>query len=400
MGHHVCGGTGGHRAGDAGKAIGIARRQAGVGGQHRQAVAGVHKAAAAHDHVAIAVAVAGGPKTVVIAIEQQAGQLMGIGEVGVGVAAAKILQWDAIANGAGRRPQQPFQQAAGIGASDGVHRVKGDREIAAQQGSDLIEIEQALHQCHVVLHPVDHLHHQFPQLLLAADAEVGRRRIRLDAISIQAGGFGIDGVGDRFRRRTAVGAVHLDAEVAVWTTRIVASRENDAGDGAVAADQVRGGGGGEDAAGGGDYPCQPMGRGHAADDANGLAVAIAAVSPHHQGAAGDAGDGAQRGLDKAFEVVGGGKLAGALAQPRGARLLVAEGLGKADVLNAHGWLPACRARLSVPPCGDPHCWASATFWLRQLPGGGHLPGCGHCWAAATARLRPLPGCGPGVAPAI
>ena len=48
-----------------------AQRQGGVRGNHGQAVAGIHEAALAQDHVAVAITVAGGPEAEVIAVQQQ-----------------------------------------------------------------------------------------------------------------------------------------------------------------------------------------------------------------------------------------------------------------------------------------------------------------------------------------
>ena len=132
LGHHIHSGAGGHRAGHAGQASGVARCQGGVGGEHRQAVTGIHKATLADHHVAVAIAIAGGAKAITVATEQQLGEVMGVGEVGVGMAAAKILQGDAIAHRAGGSAQEPLEEPFGIGAGHRMHGIKGDREIAAE----------------------------------------------------------------------------------------------------------------------------------------------------------------------------------------------------------------------------------------------------------------------------
>ena len=324
VGHHVGRGAGGHGAGHAGQAFRVAGGQGGVGGEHGQAVAGIHEAAAPQDHVAVAIAVAGGAEVEGVAGQQQVGELVGIGEVGVGVAAAEVLQRQAVAHRAGRGPQQPLEQAGGVGAGDRVHGIEGDAEVAPQQGCDAVEVEQLLHQGDVVVDPVDHLHGHGAEAGRPGGVQMERIGIE-DAIALQAEGDGMDGIGDRFRRRPAVGSVDLDAEVAVEAAGVVAGREDDPGHGAVAADQMGGGRGGEDAAGGGDQPADAMGRGHAGDDGDRPQVAVAAVTADHQGAAGDAGHHPQRRLDEALQVVGGLELPGALAQAGGAGLLVVEG---------------------------------------------------------------------------
>ena len=335
LGHHIGGGAGGHGTGHPRQAIAVAGHQGGVGGEHRQAVAGVHEAALPQDHVAVAVAIAGGPEAEAIAVEQQVRQLVGVGEVGVGMAAAEILQGGAVAHAARRCPQQTLQQPGGVGPRHRVHRIEGDGVVAPQQVADPIEIEQLLHQGDVVVDPIDHLHLQGADLLLAGLIERQRHRLP-DAVTLQLAAAGVDGVGEGFRGGAAVGAIHLHAEIAIGATGVVAGREDDPGGGLVLADQVGGGRGREDAAGGGDDARHPMGRRHAGDHLNGAAVSVAAVTPHHQGAAGDAGHGAQDRFNEALQVVGGLELAAAFAQSRGAGLLVLKGLIKADLQHAAG----------------------------------------------------------------
>ena len=103
--HHIGRSAGGHGAGHPRQAMGIAGHQGGIGGEHRQAVAGVHEAVLPQDHVAVAITITGGPKAVAIALEQQIRQLVGVGEVGVGMAATEILQGGAVAHAAGRCAQ-------------------------------------------------------------------------------------------------------------------------------------------------------------------------------------------------------------------------------------------------------------------------------------------------------
>ena len=335
LGYHVDGGAGGHRAGHPGQAAGIGRSQGCVSGEHRQAVAGVHEAVAPQDHVAVAVAVAGGAEAVGITLQQQGRQLIGVGEVGVGVAAAEVFRWGAVAHGAGRCAEQALEQPRGVGPRHGVHRVEGDREVVAQQIADLIEVEQLLHQGDVVVDPIDHLD------LQRTDAEgagriQGQCHLFADAVAVQRLRGGVDGIGEGFGGRAAIGAIHLDAEVAIGAAGVMAGGEDDAGGGAVLADQVRGGRGGEDAAGGGDQPGHAMGGGHARDHADGAAVAVAAVAAHHQGSAGDARHGAQDRLDEALQVVRRLELATALAQAGGAGLLIGEGLIEGHVQHAAG----------------------------------------------------------------
>ena len=75
--HHIHRSTGRHGAGNARQTACIGRHEGGVGGEDRQAVTGIHKASLAQDHVAIAISVASGTETVVVALQEQIGQLMG-----------------------------------------------------------------------------------------------------------------------------------------------------------------------------------------------------------------------------------------------------------------------------------------------------------------------------------
>ena len=56
-----------------------------------------------------------------------------------------------------------------------------------------------------------------------------------------------------------------------------------------------------------------MGGGHAGNHGDGLEVAVATVTSHHQGAAGHAWQHLQARFDEALQVVGGLKLAAAFA---------------------------------------------------------------------------------------
>ena len=277
LGHHIHSGAGGHRAGHTGQPSGVTRRKGGVGGEYGQAVTGIHKTTLADHHVAVAIAVAGGAKAITVATEQQLGEVMGVGEVGVGMAAAKILQGRAIAHRAGGSAQQSFEEPFGIGAGDRMHGIEGDREIAAQQIGNLIEIKQALHQGDVVVDPINHLYLHAADLVAARALEADGRCFA-NAIALQVQAAGVDRIGERFGRGAAVGAIHFDAEVALGASRVVAGRENNSADGAVLADQVGGGRGREDAAGGGDHPGHAVGGGHAQDHRDGRTIAVASVA--------------------------------------------------------------------------------------------------------------------------
>ena len=109
------------------------------------------------DHVAVAVTVAGCTEAVVVSLEEKIRQIMGVSEVWIRMPAAEIFKWNAIAHAARWCCKQILEHTFGVWPRDGMHRVKGQREIAAQQTPDLIEIEQLLHQCHKVIDTIDDL---------------------------------------------------------------------------------------------------------------------------------------------------------------------------------------------------------------------------------------------------
>ncbi len=263
------------------------------------------------------------------------------------MAAAEILQRRAVAHAAGRSTEEPLEDALGVGPGHRVHGIEGQREIVAQQLRDRVEIKQLLHQRHVVVDAVDYLDLQIAQLAVARCGKIEIAAAFGDAVARQALGDGIDGIGDRFRRRAPIGAVHLHAKVAVGAAGVVAGREDDPADGAVLADQVGSRWGGEDAAGGGDHPGDAMGCGHAHDHTDGVAVAVAAVAAHHQGAASYTRQHLENRLDETLEVMGRFKLAAAFTQARGAGLLIAEGLVEGDLPCVDGSAVGHRPG---PPC--------------------------------------------------
>ncbi len=277
----------------------------------------------AQNHVAVAIAIAGGTEAMGITVEQQIGQLVGIGEVRVGMTTAEVLEGDAVAHAAGRSTQQTLEHAAGVGTGDGVHGVEGQREIAADQIGDAIEIEQLLHQRHEVIDAVDHLHLHRTDAEAAGSIDGDRRRFE-DRVLLKGLGALEHRVGEAGRRRPAVGTVHLHAEVPIRAAGVVACREDDAADGLALADQVRGRWGGKDAAGGDDHLAEAVGRAHAQDHVDGATVAVTAVTSQHQRAALNTGQGAEDRFHKALQIVRLLELLAAFAQPGCAGLLIRE----------------------------------------------------------------------------
>ena len=169
---------------------------------------------------------------------------MGVGEVGIGMALAEILQRNAVANTSSRGPQKIFKHPAGIGASHGMHGIKGQWEVVADQVADLIKVKQLLHQIHEVVHSVDHLHLHRTETVGTGIIDWDGRSFH-DRIVLQSLGAGEDCIGVGGRCGAAVGAVHLHAEITIRPAGIVGGGEDDAANGLALTDQVGGGGGGE-----------------------------------------------------------------------------------------------------------------------------------------------------------
>ena len=118
-----------------------------------------------------------------------------------------------------------------------MHGIKGQREVVANQSADAVEVKQLLHQQHEVINAIDHLDLHFPDRVvpwgLQADGWGVNNRIALK---------GFAAVVDRIRKGrrggAAVGSVHLDAEVTIRPTGVVAGGKDDPADGLTLSNQV------------------------------------------------------------------------------------------------------------------------------------------------------------------
>jgi hypothetical protein len=154
------------------------------------------------------------------------------------MAAAEVRQRIAVHDRPGRGAEAALQDVAGIGARDGVHRIEAHAEAARpQQVADAVEVEQLFHQRGIVGDRVDDLDRHVAHLRGALAGEVDWP-LAEDAEAIDLAGPGVDRVGQRFRRRAAVGDVVLDAEIALRPARIVAGRQDDAAQRPPGADEI------------------------------------------------------------------------------------------------------------------------------------------------------------------
>nr|GEU28481.1 hypothetical protein [Tanacetum cinerariifolium] len=322
-----------HRAGDAFQARAVARRHGGVGGQHGQAVRWRDVELAAHDHVAVAVAVRRSAEIGRVVGRHDLDQLGSVDGIRVRVQAAEILQRLAIDHGAGRRAEDAFQDGLGVRAGHGRHAVKAHAEAAVEQRTDGVEVEQFLHQFRVVGHRVDDHDLGLFDARGAQLVQVHGRRIA-DAVRGDRFGAREDRFGDRLRSRAAVGDVVLDAEVAVRAARIVAGRQHDAARRAMLADHAAHGRGGQHAALPHQHPGVAMGGRHAQDDLDRFAVMVAAVAADDQRLAGHVAQRVEHALHEILEVAGLLEDGNLLAQAGRAGPLARKYLG-GDRLNTH-----------------------------------------------------------------
>ena len=142
FGDTVGGGASRHRTGDTGKALGIAGRQAGIGGEHGEAVGRGDEDALADDQVAVAVAVGCRAKIRRVVAHHFLVERTGVDEVGVGMVAAEIRQRNEVQHRALGSAEAVFEDFLCIGAGDRAHRIEDDAEAAADQIADGGEIEQ------------------------------------------------------------------------------------------------------------------------------------------------------------------------------------------------------------------------------------------------------------------
>ena len=202
-GDAVRGGAGRHRARDAGQALGIARREMRVGRQHRERIRGRDEQPAADDQIAVAVAVGGGAEIGRLRRHQQVVELLGVGEIGIGMMAAEIGQRRSVDHRARARLQFALEDRMRVGAGDRVHRVEAHAEAGSEQRADRVEVEQRAHQRGVVLYGIDDRDRRAADRAFADRVEIDVRRIER-AVGVDRLGARVDRVGDLLGRRAAV----------------------------------------------------------------------------------------------------------------------------------------------------------------------------------------------------
>ena len=238
LGRHPVGGGGRrHGAGDAGDAAPVAWCKVGVGGEQGERVRGRHELPAPDDEVAVAVAVRRRAEVGRVGAHHQVVEVLGMDEVGVGMAAAEVGGGHGIDHAASRGAEVVDQDRSRVGAGDGVHRIEAQAQPAGDGRADEVEVEQRAHQRVVVGDGIDHLDGHRAQFPRAEVVEVDVGRVQRPEAGDRLGA-GVDGVGDRLGRRAAVVDVVLDAEVAVRPAGIVRGRQDQAAEGAARPDHA------------------------------------------------------------------------------------------------------------------------------------------------------------------
>ena len=325
--HAVGRGTRGHGPGNAGNPLGIARCQRGIGREDGERVGGRHIHAPPDDEVAVTIAIGGCTEIRPALWHHQVDEFLSMDEIGVRVVAAEIGQRCSVHHRASGEAQHFFQDAMRIGAGDGTHGIELHGETGGDQRADRVEVEQRLHQRCIVVHGIDHLDargagHGFAGLVQINVGRVG------DAVMRERLGLRKDGIGELLGRGPAIRGIELDAEIAFGSARIVACRENDAAEGAMLADHMRGGGRGEQPAPPHQNAAEPVGHRHADRRLDHLRIVEAPVAPDHERLPAETLQCIEDRLDEVLGIMPLPEHAHLFSQAGGARLLAVEGCGR------------------------------------------------------------------------
>ena len=240
--------------------------------------------------------------------------------IGVRMVAAEIRQRRGIHHTARGRPQDLLEQPPAIGPGDRAHGVEAEAETAGEEVGDGVEIEDAAHQQGVVLDRIDHLDGQVAVNLRAKAAEIDVRP-RKALVGYHPSGLGVDRVREPLRRRPAVLAVELDAEIPLRPARIVAGRKDQATLGPMLADQMRGRGCGENTVAADQQPPDPVPGRQLNDGLDRPIVEVPAVAAHHQRLPGQARHRPEHRRHEILEIMRGHEHPDLLAQAGRAGLL-------------------------------------------------------------------------------
>mmetsp|Transcript_2942 Transcript_2942/g.6275 ORF Transcript_2942/g.6275 Transcript_2942/m.6275 type:complete len:591 (-) Transcript_2942:578-2350(-) len=240
--YKVHGHRGRHRACASLESVLEPRDARGVGDDDGERVRGRAEELAAHDHVAVSVAVGGGAEgrrrllrvdlQPLLVETHRRNKLNSVSEVGVGVTvrcrvfATKVLLRVRVDERGGRCAELLKEDGLGVGALHAMHRVVEHREILAREEAlDGGEVEDLLEQFDVILDAREDLDGE----RLVGRAEIVRRclaevqvwQVRADVVRLELLGELADEVSLLLGRRAAILTVVLDAEVLIDATRVV-----------------------------------------------------------------------------------------------------------------------------------------------------------------------------------
>lgn len=217
LGNQVDGAGGRHGAGQAVNTLLLeVGDEVGVVGNDGQGVAGGDESVGAVDHVAVTITVGGSTEGDVVLVNDL-DEGVGVGQVGVGVAAVEVGAGDTVLGGA-LETKLLLEDGGSIRTSDTVQAVKEDLEIGVglEELLDEVEIEDVLEHLDVVNSAIDDLNLEGAVGLGADGGDVD-----IGDVGDLVGGEGLGGlvdlVGDGLGGGATVGKVVLDTEVVLGT---------------------------------------------------------------------------------------------------------------------------------------------------------------------------------------
>mmetsp|Transcript_6987 Transcript_6987/g.12232 ORF Transcript_6987/g.12232 Transcript_6987/m.12232 type:complete len:293 (+) Transcript_6987:658-1536(+) len=210
----------------------VERQFGGVCGNQRNAVGRIDEELFAEHHVAVGVAI-GRCAKVKRTRFHQFHQVFCIRQIRIRMFAAEIFLRFAIGESGLIGAEFVDKDALGVRASDAVQRVKGKHKVfASKQCAQCSKVKHLLQEVRVLGSAVDHLHLErrlaAPERVLRHLRQIHRRQVARNVQRRYTLRVFVDGVCDRLGRWSAARHIVFDAEIAVFSTRVVARRQNDA----------------------------------------------------------------------------------------------------------------------------------------------------------------------------
>ena len=250
LGDKVNGTRGGHRASNAlettlslevGDGVGV-RSDDGKG------IRGGDKELSAEDHVAITIAIGGSSKgwdrsfnvnLVALLVKAHDGnELLGVCEVGIGVAAVEIILGSGIHAGALRLAKLVNEDGLRVGSVDSIHGVVDHGKIGTIEKSlDGRKVEDALQKVDVNLGGIDNLDGNLLGAISPSDGgaadggDVDGGEVRAHLVSLDSGGIIVNLISELLGSWAAVLAVVFDTKVLLRSTGVVRGGEDESTEG-------------------------------------------------------------------------------------------------------------------------------------------------------------------------